>query len=466
MDFGMSPVVLVFAVLMFVVSADELVLQLNGELGSYPESMILTKIQMGVIDPTPIVNERGLRYFVQIARNNVVVYPNGVQTIVPIGRKRYHSQRLVPINNNRLRCTSCDANKLGQIRTTPPPSSLSQKSASRNIRPSSASLGEFSNSKNLESRQQTATAADRQGQTMKTATNQSKQADAAVPQENRRVLMDVLKSGTPELKVSSQSITLQARRTQSVTGQVQNIAESVDVVRSSRVSSFEGQGSLQNSEMHYQLQRLQNLGLRDQNQQIQGRLQSPLDLSQQQPLDKLQKPRDEQLQRQSRDQLQQQPQDRFILQAPEKPQIQLHQSHDQPQQPSHDQFQLPSQDKSSSKPQQPSHDQIQLTSQDRSLSQLQQQSHDQLHQPHDQTNSQLHERILKQPQEQIHQMSVPLQLLPIRVESQQNNSTLAATTSTTSQPSTETSPTPLEMSTPTTTSDTNADSQNIQGSSD
>ncbi|BFZ18452.1 hypothetical protein BsWGS_21491 [Bradybaena similaris] len=85
----MTSSVLVLAVLLVTVYADELVMQLSGELRMYPDSTVKARIMRGVISPTPRVNSKGMRYWVQIARDNVVFIPNfGFQTIVPYGRRR------------------------------------------------------------------------------------------------------------------------------------------------------------------------------------------------------------------------------------------------------------------------------------------------------------------------------------------------------------------------------------------
>lgn len=49
-------------------------MQLSGELRAYPESMIKARIMRGVISPKPRVNSKGMRYWVQIARDNVGEY--------------------------------------------------------------------------------------------------------------------------------------------------------------------------------------------------------------------------------------------------------------------------------------------------------------------------------------------------------------------------------------------------------
>ncbi|KAH9513603.1 hypothetical protein Btru_033466 [Bulinus truncatus] len=249
MDLRMRPMVTLLAVFVFVVvSADELVLQLNGELGSFPESMILSKIQMGVIDPNPIVNERGLRYFVQIARNNVVVYPHGIQTIVPIGRKRYFSQRLF------------------HPRTTISPS---QKSNSRNTWPRTQNSGDSVQALDPDRRMLTASS-DRNTQTgslksVKPPLNQSRQAStdesgcSASPssrdQQNRRKLVDVLKSGTQrETNNPAMASKLPERITMLSGEQAPSITETREVVRGIVIEQVSNQ-----HQRHYQLQRqLQN----------------------------------------------------------------------------------------------------------------------------------------------------------------------------------------------------------------
>ncbi|XP_059154100.1 uncharacterized protein LOC131939660 [Physella acuta] len=109
----MISAVLAFAMLIVVHSADELVLQLNGNLGRYPDTTVKRLIQRGVVSPVPRTNERGFRYFVQVTRDNVVFIPGlGFQSIRPQGTVKF-----VPIiqQQRMTRCNPCSVRQARPI---------------------------------------------------------------------------------------------------------------------------------------------------------------------------------------------------------------------------------------------------------------------------------------------------------------------------------------------------------------